>query len=171
MLIYHTLFIGNSELNTCNTACSYTVSCSPPQKLMNVTRALRGVLSSVPTPKVHSSAAAGVASDWVPMAEAVLVCAYLPNHTNSNSILSLSLSHSLSLPFPSLSLSLSLSLTLCLSPSFSFSADINECSEGTSGCTDSCTNTQGSFQCGCNNGFTLGGDGRTCVGMYTQVLE
>ena len=107
---------------------------------MNVTRALRGVLSSVPTAKVHSSAAAGVASDWVPMAEAVLVSAYLPSlkHANSDSILSLS-------------------------------ADINECTEGTSGCTQSCSNTLGSFQCGCNNGFRLSGNGRTCNGMY--VLE
>ena len=47
---------------------------------------------------------------------------------------------------------------------FSFSADINECSEGTSGCTESCINTQGGFQCGCSTGFTLGGDGMTCIG-------
>ena len=58
-----------------------------------------------------------------------------------------------------------LTLTVChvLSP------EINECSEGTSGCDQFCSNTEGSFQCGCDNGFRLSGNGRTCNGMY--VLE
>ena len=31
--------------------------------------------------------------------------------------------------------------------------DINECTQGTHTCTQSCTNTEGSFQCACNSGF------------------
>ena len=42
--------------------------------------------------------------------------------------------------------------------------DINECVEGTSGCTQNCTNTVGSFQCSCKNGYMLLEDKRTCNG-------
>ena len=41
--------------------------------------------------------------------------------------------------------------------------DIDECAADTDGCDQVCTNTPGSFECSCNSGFTLSGDGRTCV--------
>ena len=42
--------------------------------------------------------------------------------------------------------------------------DINECSEGTSGCAQVCTNTIGSYNCSCNQGYHLEIDGQTCNG-------
>ena len=43
--------------------------------------------------------------------------------------------------------------------------DIDECSTMTDNCNDNaaCTNTEGSFMCICNAGYT--GDGVMCVGM------
>ena len=43
-------------------------------------------------------------------------------------------------------------------------ADINECIEGTDNCDDNaaCTNTEGSFTCLCEPGFS--GDGAQCEG-------
>ena len=40
--------------------------------------------------------------------------------------------------------------------------DVDECADGTAGCSDdaACTNTPGAFECVCNEGF--GGDGFTC---------
>ena len=42
--------------------------------------------------------------------------------------------------------------------------DINECASSNGGCAQVCTNSVGSFQCSCNSGYTLNGDGRTCSG-------
>lgn len=42
--------------------------------------------------------------------------------------------------------------------------DVNECTQGISGCDQDCLNTVGSFQCKCRQGFRLGRDGRTCEG-------
>ncbi|KAK2171616.1 hypothetical protein NP493_1050g00004 [Ridgeia piscesae] len=39
---------------------------------------------------------------------------------------------------------------------------IDECTEHTSGCEQNCTNSVGSFQCSCNDGYTLDKDGRSC---------
>ena len=44
--------------------------------------------------------------------------------------------------------------------------DIDECSDGTQRCSQICTNTIGSFTCGCNDGYLLDVDGATCNGMY-----
>ena len=41
--------------------------------------------------------------------------------------------------------------------------DIDECSDDV--CTQTCTNTNGSFTCGCNRGYLLDIDGFTCNGM------
>ena len=46
-----------------------------------------------------------------------------------------------------------------------FFVDINECSLNSDGCDQVCTNTLGSFQCGCNRGYTLNADEITCSGM------
>lgn len=40
--------------------------------------------------------------------------------------------------------------------------DIDECQESTSGCTQRCDNTEGSFVCSCVPGFTLNTDNKTC---------
>ena len=47
-----------------------------------------------------------------------------------------------------------------------FSSDNDECSLGTHNCIQICTNTAGSFYCGCNTGFELNSDGATCNGEY-----
>ena len=41
--------------------------------------------------------------------------------------------------------------------------DVNECLS--SPCGQTCTNTAGSYQCSCNDGYELDDDGRTCNGM------
>ena len=43
-------------------------------------------------------------------------------------------------------------------------SDIDECTEGP--CNHTCTNTDGSFTCSCNNGYELDDNGRSCNGMY-----
>ena len=45
-----------------------------------------------------------------------------------------------------------------------FVADSDECTLGNGGCSHICTNTDGSYSCGCPSGFKLGLDGRTCHG-------
>ena len=41
--------------------------------------------------------------------------------------------------------------------------DINEC-EGYNDCHQICTNTNGSYYCSCDAGFSLAADGRSCTG-------
>ena len=45
--------------------------------------------------------------------------------------------------------------------------DIDECSDGTHDCSQTCTNTIASYTCGCNTGYLLETDGITCSGMCT----
>lgn len=40
--------------------------------------------------------------------------------------------------------------------------DINECQSSNGGCSQVCVNQPGSYQCSCNSGYTLDGNGRTC---------
>ena len=49
--------------------------------------------------------------------------------------------------------------------------DINECETGNDSCHENaqCTNTEGSFTCSCNPGYT--GDGIECSGALTVVPE
>ena len=47
-----------------------------------------------------------------------------------------------------------------------FYSDIDECNNGTHNCSQICTNTNGSFTCGCKNGYQLDTDEVTCNGMY-----
>ena len=42
--------------------------------------------------------------------------------------------------------------------------DIDECASNSSGCQDICSNTDGSFECSCRRGYTLGSNGRLCNG-------
>ena len=43
-------------------------------------------------------------------------------------------------------------------------SDIDECSEDTDNCSQNCNNTIGSYQCFCNDGYTLDTDQHTCNG-------
>lgn len=49
-------------------------------------------------------------------------------------------------------------------------ADVNECSDGLSGCSQVCTNIEGSFECSCMVGFTLNPDNKTCDGRHKVSL-
>ena len=42
--------------------------------------------------------------------------------------------------------------------------DINECTEGTDGCSQNCSNTVGSYTCSCQSGYWLASDRRWCAG-------
>lgn len=43
-------------------------------------------------------------------------------------------------------------------------ADINECNTNNGGCGTTCTNTVGSYNCSCNDGYELDNDLHTCNG-------
>ena len=43
-------------------------------------------------------------------------------------------------------------------------SDIDECTMNRDNCQQTCTNTRGSFTCGCESGYRLNSDGRTCRG-------
>ena len=47
-----------------------------------------------------------------------------------------------------------------------YHVDVNECGDDTDGCSQTCTNTEGSFTCGCNSGYVMDSDGVTCNGLY-----
>ncbi|XP_064613092.1 uncharacterized protein LOC135476878 [Liolophura sinensis] len=44
-------------------------------------------------------------------------------------------------------------------------ADVNECQTGNGGCSQTCSNTVGSFTCSCKPGYQLDADGRTCKAL------
>jgi hypothetical protein len=44
------------------------------------------------------------------------------------------------------------------------SVDIDECTEGTSGCSHICSNTEGSYICSCQSGYRLDNDNHGCRG-------
>ena len=46
--------------------------------------------------------------------------------------------------------------------------DINECA-GDHGCHHLCNNTDGSFHCYCDPGYTLNSDGTTCEGNFYYI--
>ena len=64
------------------------------------------------------------------------------------------------------------SLVVCKHPQIitMFSPDINECIAGTRGCSHSCINLPGSFQCSCRIGYQLASDGRGCDGMMIIII-
>ena len=45
----------------------------------------------------------------------------------------------------------------------SFFADVNECLAEKGGCEHRCVNSEGSFQCVCDVGYQIAGDGRSCL--------
>ena len=52
-----------------------------------------------------------------------------------------------------------------------FCLDINECAAGTHDCGQVCTNTDGSFTCSCNSGYTLDSNGKTCNGVCVFTIN
>ena len=51
------------------------------------------------------------------------------------------------------------------------STDIDECHENTDGCGQICSNTIGSYVCGCNTGYRLATDRHTCSGTQHFLLQ
>ena len=49
--------------------------------------------------------------------------------------------------------------------------DIDECLEGTNGCTQNCHNNIGSYTCSCHIGYRLAADQRTCIGERAPVTH
>ena len=47
--------------------------------------------------------------------------------------------------------------------------DINECLTNEGGCEHNCSNTMGSFECLCQQGFILASDGLQCDGKLTLL--
>ncbi len=47
--------------------------------------------------------------------------------------------------------------------------DINECNTNNGGCSQVCTNTDGSLMCSCNSGFMLADDLTTCNGEIKNL--
>ena len=66
-------------------------------------------------------------------------------------------------------------LITCIYDSLLLPSDINECMADNGGCTQTCINIPGSYQCSCMNGYQLANDSRTCTGMctilYCQHME
>ncbi len=47
---------------------------------------------------------------------------------------------------------------------YNYNIDIDECSEGLSGCSDYCSNHIGYFECSCMEGYQLLENNKTCIG-------
>jgi len=48
--------------------------------------------------------------------------------------------------------------------------DVNECQTDNGGCTQTCYNTDGSYQCTCDKGYELTDDDHTCAGKIIVSL-
>ena len=53
----------------------------------------------------------------------------------------------------------------------SFFKDIDECTEGTSGCSQLCNDNDGSFTCDCRGGYRLQSDKKSCAGEYFDEIN
>ena len=53
---------------------------------------------------------------------------------------------------------------------FHFSTDVNECRSRKHACDQVCTNTEGSFMCGCHAGYIVSNDSKSCQGKLTSQL-
>ena len=51
----------------------------------------------------------------------------------------------------------------------SLPVDVDECAMERNVCTQTCTNTDGSFQCGCDPGYALDANGFTCRGIVADI--
>lgn len=54
---------------------------------------------------------------------------------------------------------------------FALHADVDECSGNVAVCSQTCTNTDGSFECGCEPGYVLDTNGFTCNGEAQGCLS
>ncbi len=50
-------------------------------------------------------------------------------------------------------------------------ADIDECVEESDDCAQNCMNTMGSYTCGCNLGYQLSPDQRSCLGVCLFLVK
>ena len=48
-------------------------------------------------------------------------------------------------------------------------ADMNECATNNGGCNQTCTNTVGSYECSCAEGFTLTANNLNCDGKDSVI--
>ena len=48
--------------------------------------------------------------------------------------------------------------------------DIDECAESIHRCTETCTNTRGSYNCSCRTGYRLANDNQGCNGKQTLLF-
>ena len=106
---------------------------------MNATQTMEAVNTHVPTHQDHEYVAVGLGYDRQVMAQLAKVGPYMVVST------------------------VLLSRHYIFS-STSFSLDINECNTNNGGCSQICTNTQGSRVCSCRTGYTLASDGTSCEG-------
>jgi len=51
----------------------------------------------------------------------------------------------------------------------SHNVDIDECQTNYGGCVQKCINTDGSYECSCNDGFEMTSDGLTCAGKCIHI--
>ena len=49
---------------------------------------------------------------------------------------------------------------------YNYQPDIVECDYNNGGCSQTCNNNEGSFECLCRNGYVLDNDGQNCSGIY-----
>ena len=55
-------------------------------------------------------------------------------------------------------------------PCIIHATDIDECANGVDGCTQMCSNTNGSYSCSCMSGYRLSSDGHRCNGEYISTV-
>lgn len=48
-------------------------------------------------------------------------------------------------------------------------SEIDECADRLSKCSQQCINTDGAYQCGCNDGFIIDSDGFTCSSNFSSI--
>ena len=61
------------------------------------------------------------------------------------------------------------SLALYNETGTSYFVDVDECANGTDGCAQTCTNSEGSYTCSCDSGYTLLTDNLNCEGK--KILQ
>ena len=52
------------------------------------------------------------------------------------------------------------------STNYIMTLDVNECKISNGGCQHQCRNNNGSYICQCNEGFSLGDNGKNCFGKF-----
>ena len=52
-------------------------------------------------------------------------------------------------------------------------ADIDECQDNNGGCSQDCSNTEGSYSCSCKEGYQLQSDNANCTGklIYSNAYK